>query len=180
MCFGSPSTKGGMHPGVTAPHFPHNLFLEEHANTPTAFCVSLTPLTLLLSHQIGGGGRQDVTPAGHQLRQRNLLKVLLHQKESCFLLCWLFSCSQCPGSCLCFKTSKVFPFFLKQEFSTMKTSTQITPDPCNPANRSNMASTCLLKQERRERSEKGLSWREVEGPPFQLSVLKVESVTEIW
>lgn len=44
-----------------------------------------SPITPL-SHQIGGrGGRQDVRPAGHQLRQRNLLNVLLHQKGTVIL-----------------------------------------------------------------------------------------------
>lgn len=65
--------------------------------TPQRHSLSLAPLLLLPSHQIGGGGGQDVTPAGRQLRQRNLLNVLLHQRESPSVLWWFFMLSMFLG-----------------------------------------------------------------------------------
>lgn len=59
---------------TTPPPLP--LHTHSHTHTHTHLPLPLCPTRL------GEGGRQDVRPAGHQLRQRNLLNVLLHQKES--------------------------------------------------------------------------------------------------
>lgn len=100
----------------------------------------LTPLLLLL-----GVGGQDVTPAGHQLRQRNLLNVLLHQKESPPRALLILRALDVSGPRLRFNVS----FSRRKEFSAAKnlrpnhlTSTQSPP------------SACLSQQERgRERGD---------------------------
>lgn len=72
-----------------------------------------------------------------------------------------------------------FLFFLSKKLNSMKTSTQITSDPCNLVNRCNSGVTVLTEAGKKKQSEKRLSWGEMEGPSSHLSVLKVESVPEI-
>ena len=69
---------------IQPPQHPYHHYVVTLSCTCTSHCPFVPP------HWGGGGGRQDVRPAGHQLKQRDLLNVLLHQKETDLSRCSFF------------------------------------------------------------------------------------------
>lgn len=143
-----------MDPGGRAPHF-HLIEIWNNMQTPQLHSLSLCltpPITLVSPDWWRGEAGCDTSWSSAQTKKP--AECAFASKRTSFLALLISLAHNVLGLVYVSRSSKFFLFFLSKELNSMKTSTQITSDPCNLVNRCNSGVT-MLTEAGKKQSEKG-------------------------